>query len=175
MAELQDSENRLGIIRDVLLTADPKTRYDLYFTDQRIAIAYMGKAKRFEADSLEVISVLPPAFGVPAPLQSAASKTAERHIMEEELSKICLDDLLKLSEKSCFYNYDEIQEAKLVFGRKPRFEVYSEEYESKFEPNAQQAEEILRLALSVEALKSKLWVAGKWSVLKEIFKVHAEK
>lgn len=171
---MQDSENRLGIIRDVLLTADPKTRYDLYFTDHRVAIACMGKAKRFEADSLEVISVLPPAFGVPAPA-SAAVQTDKRHMIEEEISKICLDDLLKLSEKSCFYTYDEIQEAQLVFGRKPRFEVHSEEHESKFEPNKQQLEEILKLALSVEALKSKLWVAGKWSLLREIFEVHSEK
>ena len=135
----------------------------------------MGKAKRFEADSLEVISVLPPAFGVPAPLQSAASETAEKHIVEEELSKICLDDLLKLSEKSCFYTYEEIHEAKLVFGRKPRFEVYSEEYESKFELNAQQQEEILKLSLTIEPLKSKPSVKGKWNVLREIFKEHPEK
>jgi len=168
---LPDSEKRLGIIRDVVLTADPKTRYDLYFTSRRLAIACMGKADRFEADSLEVISVLPPAFGVPAPA-SAVVQTKERHLAEEEISKICLDDLLKLSPKSCFFTYGEIQQVRLIFGRRPRFKVLSEEYESKFEPNAQQLEQILELALSVEALRCKLSVAGKWSILREIFKTY---
>jgi hypothetical protein len=169
---LPNLEPKIGVVRDVILPIDTKSRYDLYFTDHRIAIVCMGKASRFEADSLEVISVLPPAFAVPAPLQSAASETAERHTVEEEISKISLDDLLKLSEKSGFYTYDEIREVKMVFSRNSRFKVLSDECESKFAPNASQAEELLGLVLSIEQLRNKLAVAGKWNALKEIFQTY---
>ncbi len=168
-------EQKNGIIRDVVLQADPKTRYDLYFTDRRVAIAAMGKASRSEADSLEVISVLPPAFGVPAPLPSKKMETTEKIEVDEEISKIDLDDLLKLSKKSCFYTYDEIREVRLIFGRKPRFEIYGEECESKFSPNGEQVEEIFELTTSVEALRNKLAVAGKWNTLQHIFKIQLGK
>jgi len=38
---MSNSEQR-HIIRDVLLTADVNTRYDLYFTDSRVALIFMG-------------------------------------------------------------------------------------------------------------------------------------
>lgn len=43
---MSNSEQR-HIIRDVLLTADVNTRYDLYFTDSRVAIIFMGNLDHY--------------------------------------------------------------------------------------------------------------------------------
>jgi len=172
---MSNTEKLSGIIRDVLLPCDQKNRYDIYITDSRIAIVCLGKMSRRESDSFRSLSAIPAAFGVPAPIESETQPKPDMAEIKEEINRMPLDDLIRLSKKSCYYTYGEIQQVKLVFGRKPCFKVVSEEYESEFEPNSQQLEEILEWALSVEALKSKLWVAGKWSVLRETFKEHTEK
>ena len=51
------------------------TRYDVYFTDRRVAIVCMGRAERFESETEEPLSYMPSAFGVPAPVAPYMEKT----------------------------------------------------------------------------------------------------
>ena len=167
-------EKQLGIIRDLLMPADAKRRYDIYITDRRIAIVCMGKAKHLEAESFEPISAMPSAFGVPPPAETLVEKIPDMRQVEEEIKNWQLDDILRLSKKSGYYTYDEIEEVKLILGHRPKFEILSEECESKFSPNPQQMETLLDLLPSIEALKNKLAVAGNWKVLQEIFRAHTK-
>lgn len=160
-------EKQLGIIRDVLLPVDAKTRYDLYFTDKRIAIVCLGRASRFESDSQGSLSVMPSAFGVPAPIITGQ---APKRTVDEEIVDWALDDLLRLSKKSCYYTYEEVEEVKLILGRRAKFEVISEECESKFAPTEEQVKQLMDLLPKIEALRNKLFVAGGWNTLREVFK-----
>jgi hypothetical protein len=166
---MSNSEKQLAIIQDVLLPSDRKNRYDIYITDRRIAIVCLGKIDRYESDSFRDLSAVPSAFGVPAPTPENTELKPDMAAIKEELNRMPLDDLLRLSKKSCYYNYDEIGELRLILGRHPSFKIVSEEYESKFAPDAEQAMELLDWLTAVEPLKSKLAVAGKWSTLEEIF------
>lgn len=168
------SEKRLAIIRNVVLSLDVNSRYDLYFTDGRIAIVCMGRAKRFESESLEQVSLVPSAFGVPPPAGSSVETAPSRESVEEEIKNWSIDDVLKLSKKSCFYTYEEIEELKLILGRKPKFEILSEECESKFSPNPEQLKQLIDLLPTIEPLRNKLSVAGSWNVLREIFWAHSQ-
>ena len=76
-----------------------------------------------------------------------------------------MDDLLKLSKKSCFYTNEEIEEVKLVWGKKPKFVILSRDCESKFVPNGEQFKELIEILPTIEALRDKFWIAGKWSQL----------
>ncbi len=163
-------EKQLGVIHDVVLPSDVNTRYDLYFTDRRVAIVCLGRASRFESQG--EVSAVVSAFGVPPPVESGGK--SEGRSVDEEIKGWNLDDLLKLSKKSGYYTLDEIQELKLVLGRKPKFEISSEECESKFAPDPEQISELIGLLTSVEALKNKLAIAGKWNMLKEIFAAHRD-
>lgn len=163
-------EKQLGIIRDFVLLVDVKNRYDVYFTDRRVAIIFMGRANRSESDSFGPISLVPAAFGVPAPTESYVEPKANRQSIEEEMKKMSIDEILRLSKKSVFYTYDEIEELKLILGRKPKFLILSEECESKFLPDPEQLMSLIDLLPKIEPLKSKLSVAGNWNVLQEIFR-----
>ena len=129
---MSSSEKQLGIVKDIVLPADINTRYDVYFTDKRIAIVCLGRATRFESDKSAQSSAIPSAFGVPPVTSSYIEKPENTHSIDEEIKNLSVDDLLKLSKKSCFYTYDEIEEVKLILGPKPKFIIQSKECESKF-------------------------------------------
>jgi len=157
-------EKVLGVVKDVVLPADVRTRYDIYVTDTRVAIVCMGRATRFESDTEEVLSFMPSAFGVPAPVLPTSTKR-ERPSIDEEAKDLSLDDLLKLSKKSCFYTLQEIEEIKLVWGSKPKLLILSKDCESKFLPDTNQADQFMEIIPSVEGLKDKLWISGKYEEL----------
>jgi len=167
-------EKQLEIIRDVLLPSDAKRRYDIYITDKRIAIVCMGKAKHLEAESFEPISVVPSAFGVPPPAETLVEKIPDTSQVEEEIKNWRLDDILRLSKRSGYYAYEEIQEVKLIVGHNPKFEILSEDCESKFSPNPEQMETLIELLPSIEQLKHKLAIAGNWNILQEIFRAQSK-
>ena len=72
------SERVLGIVNDIVLLVDAGTRYDVYFTDRRVAIVCMGRADRFESDSQGPLSLMASVFGVPPPVTSYAEKNRKR-------------------------------------------------------------------------------------------------
>ena len=152
------SERQLGVIVDLLLPVDFATRYDVYFTDKRIAIVCMGKADRAN----EALESRPLLFGVtPAPLVSKAEERKNRQIVEEEqINKLTLDEKLKLSKKSCFYIYGEVEEVKLISGKKHKFVILSKDCVSKFSPNEEQFRQLIDLLPTIEMLKNKLSVFG---------------
>jgi hypothetical protein len=166
---VSSSEKQLGIIRDIVLPLDIDTRYDVYFTDKRIAIVCMGRANRFESDKLTQVSVIPSAFGVPAITSSYIEKTEDKQAIDEKIKNLSLDEILKLSKKSCFYTHDEIEEVKLVAGHKPKFIILSKECESKFSPDEGQFKQLSEILPATEILRNKLSIAGSWNMLQEIF------
>jgi ribosomal protein L40E len=159
----------LGIVKDIILPADINTRYDVYFTNKRIAIVCMGKANRFESEALGQGSFMPSAFGVPPVTSSYIEKTENRQTIDEEVKNWSIDDLLKLSKKSCFYTHDEIEEVKLVLGHKAKFILLSKECESKFSPDKEQFKQLIEILPTIKALKDKIMIAGSWNILQEIF------
>ena len=167
---MSDSEKQLGFIRDIFLPLDINTRYDFYFTDKRIAIVCMGRANRFESETLDRVSLMPSAFGVPSPASSYVEKTEDRQSIDEKIKNWSLDDILKLSKKSCFYALEEIEEVKLILGHKPKFVILSKECESKFSPNEEQLKQLIEILPTIETLRKKFAIAGSWNTLQEIFK-----
>jgi ribosomal protein L40E len=154
---MQDSENQIGVIKDILLPVDLSTRYDVYFTDKRIAIVCMGPSNRFEEVS-ESRSFL---FGVaPEAPTNVHEEKSKRQTVEEEINQLPINEKLKLSKKSCFYTYEEIEEIKLISGKKPKFAILSKECISKFAPNVEQFNQLVDLLPIIEALKGKTSVIG---------------
>jgi ribosomal protein L40E len=164
---VSSSEKVVGIIRDIVLPLDINTRYDFYFTDKRIAIVCMGRASRFESETLEQVSLMPLPFGVPSPVESYVEKIPNRKSIDEEIKNWSLDDILKLSKKSCFYTYNEIEEVKLVSGHKPKFIILSKEFESKFSPDKEQFKQLIDIMPTIEALRKKIWISGNWNILQD--------
>ena len=164
------SEKQLAIIRDIFLPVDVHTRYDIYFTDKRIAIVCMGHSHVFEAETAGQTSFLPAAFGVPQIVDSYLEKTPNKQTIDEETKNWSLSDLLKLSKKSCFYTLDEIEEIKLVLGHKPKFIILSNDCESKFSPDWEQVKQLIEVVPTIETLRNKFSIAGSWNTLQEIFK-----
>jgi ribosomal protein L40E len=155
---MYDSERQLGIIEDLLLPLDIATRYDVYFTDKRIAIICMSHSRRVDSGALEHRSYL---FGVaPEALTNPNEQRKNRQMIEEQIKELALDEKLKLSKKSCFYTYDEIEEVKLVSGKKHKFVILSKECVSKFAPNEEQFKQLTDLLPTIEQLKNKLSVFG---------------
>jgi hypothetical protein len=153
-----DSERQHGIIVDLLLPLDFERRYDVYFTDKRIAIVCMGKADRADGGVSQQRSYL---FGVaPEALVNAEDERKNRRLIEEEIGRLMLDEKLKLSKKSCFYTYKEIEEVKLVSGKKHKFIILSKEFVSKFAPNQEQFKQLSELLPTIEPLRSKLSIFG---------------
>src|SRR5208337_3937185 len=165
---MSSSERLLGIVKDVVLPVDLRTRYDVYFTDKRVAIVCMGKADRFESETLQPLSVMPSVFGVPPPVSSYVEKTQNSQSIDEKIKDLSLDDILKLSKKSCFYTNDEVEKVKLICGHSPKFIILSKECESKFSPDEEQLKQISEILTTIEPLRNKLWIAGKWNNLLEM-------
>ena len=154
---MPDSERQIGVITDILLPVDPQTRYDIYFTDKRIAIVCMGPSNRFDGVS-ESRSFL---FGVaPEAPTNAYEERKNRQTIEAEINQLPINEKLKLSKKSCFYTYQEIEEVKLISGKKQKFAILSEECISKFAPNLEQFNQLADLLPTIEALKGKTSIIG---------------
>ena len=96
------SEKQLGIIRDIVLPLDINTRYDVYFTDKRIAIVCLGRANRFESDKSARASSIPSAFGVPPVTSSYIEKTENKQAIDQEIKNLSLGEILELSKKKLF-------------------------------------------------------------------------
>jgi ribosomal protein L40E len=161
------SERQLGIIEDLPLPLDIATRYDVYFTDRRIAIVCMGHSSRFDSGLTERRSYL---FGVaPEALTSVDEQRRNRQMIEAQIKVLALDEKMKLSKKSCFYTYDEIEEVKLVSGKNHKFIILSKECVSKFVPNEEQFKQLTELLPKIDELKNKLSVFGNL----ELNPVHA--
>ncbi len=165
---MSGSEKQLVIVRDIVLPVDVNTRYDIYFTDKRLAIVCMGRANRFESDHSEQISLMPSPFGVPPVTSSYIEKTENKQTIDQETKNMSLEDLLKLSKKSCFYTHDEIEEVKLILGHKPKFILLSKECESKFAPNEEQIKQICEILPAIETVRNKFSIAGNWNKLQEL-------
>jgi ribosomal protein L40E len=162
---MSGSERVLGIVKDVVLPVDVRTRYDVYFTDKRVAIVCLGRADRIESETEESLSLMPSVFGVPPPVASYVEKTQNKPSIDEKIKDWSLDDILKLSKKSCFYTNREVEEVKLVWGKTPKFVILSKDCESKFTPDEEQFNQLIEIIPTVEGLKDKLWITGKWYVL----------
>ncbi len=154
---MPDSERQLGVIKDILLPLDNPTRYDVVFTDKRIAIVCMGHSSRFEHIDGYPSSL----YGIaPTALPNTNDKQINRQKMEEEINSLPLNKKLELSKKSCFYTYEEIEEVKLISGKKPKFIILSEECVSKFAPNQEQFMQLLDFLPTFEMLKGKTSILG---------------
>jgi len=126
----------------------------------------MGRAER-EWETQETLSIVPSAFGVPAPMAPQSGKQQNQPTIDDEVKGMSLGDLLRLSKKSCFYTLEEIEKVELVWGSKPKFIVLSPDCESKFAPEEEQLEELIEVIPTIEGLRDKLWIAGKYSELFE--------
>jgi ribosomal protein L40E len=155
---LPDSEFQFGVIKDILLPLDIPTRYDVYFTNKRVAIVCMGHSKRVDYGATQSRSFL---YGLaPEPLINADEQIKNKQIIEEKINSLSLDEKLKLSKKSCFYTYEEIEEVKLISGKRPKFVILSEECVSKFSPTQEQFKQLTDLLPTIEILRSKTSILG---------------
>ena len=147
------SEKQLGIIKDICVSRDSQARYDLYFTDKRIGIVYLGTKGGTYYGTGGLVGAL-----IAEGVNVTAKKIAENQLKkkEEKMTNLTLDKLLPLNKKSCFYTYDEVEEIKLVSGKKLNFMILSEECESEFSPTKEQFEELSNLLPTIEVLKKKL-------------------
>jgi hypothetical protein len=159
-------ESELAVIPDVVLPGDINTRYDIHFTDKRIAIVCMGPADRFGYGIGKMRTFPSASSAVTPPLTYVDEK--DKVDVEEELSTVPLDELLKLSKKSCVYTFKEIQTLRLIWGKRPKLLILSEDFESKFAPDEMQFKELLDLLTTTEPYCSKLEVAGSWVQLQEL-------
>ncbi len=164
---MSNTEKRLGIIKDIVLPIDTDSRYDLYFTDRRIAIVFMGSADRFSSGNVGLRS-FPSASAAVTPSLTYVESRSEIEKIEEELSRMPVNDILRLSKKNCYYTYEEIEELRLVWGKKPKFIILSQDSESKFIPNEEQFKELTDLLSTIEPLSNKLEVAGNWKDIQDI-------
>jgi hypothetical protein len=154
---MANSEEIFGIIYDILLPLDIQTRYDLYFTDKRIAIVCMGSTNRIDYKKLGRRSLISATVGfAPTVLMYADEMRTNKKVNEEEIDNLSVDEILKLSKKSCFYTYDEIEKVKLVSTREPKFLILSEEDESVFSPTEEQFKKLNDLLPTIDKLKDKL-------------------
>lgn len=163
---MPNQEEQITIIRDIVLPADYNTRYDIYFTDTRIAIVCMGSIDRYRSEQFNVRAFPASSSAVSPPLTYIDQRKTTG--VEEELSKMPLDDILKLSKKSCYYTYEEIESVRLAWGKKPKFGIFSADSESKFSPDEDQFKQLLDLLTTFEPLCDKLVIAGYWKELQTI-------
>ena len=155
---MPDSERQLGVIKDILLPLDITTQYDVYFTDKRIAIVCMGHSKHFDYGPSAGRSFL---FGIgPEVPINANEERKNKQLIEEKINSLPLDEKLKFSKKSCFYTNEEIEEVKLISGKKPRFVILSEDCVSKFSPTQEQFKQLTDLLSTIEILRSKTSILG---------------
>ena len=156
-AVMSDSERELGVIKDILLPVDPSARYDVYFTDKRIAIICMGHSNRFEEVSPRR-SVL---FGIaPETPANEYEQKVNRQVIEDEVAELPISEKLKLSKKSCYYTYQEIEEVKLFLAKKLKFAILSKDCVSKFSPTQEQFKQLADFLPTIEMLKEKTKIIG---------------
>jgi hypothetical protein len=153
---MSDSERQLGIIVDLILPVDIATRYDVYFTDKRIAIVCMGKADRDNIESIESHSLF---FGITPAVPVNTDRKRDKQI-DEQINQLTLDEKMNLSKRSCYYNYDEIEKVKLISGKKPKFTILSKECVSKFSPNEDQLKQLTDLLPTIAMIENKLSIFG---------------
>jgi hypothetical protein len=163
---MPNEEKQLAVIPDVILSADINTRYDIHFTDRRIAIVCMGPANRFGYGIGKLHAFPAASSAITPPLTYVDEK--DKVEVEEELSTVPLDELLELSKKSCQYAIKEIQTLRLIWGKRPKLVILSEDFESKFAPDEEQFKQLLDLLTTTEPYCSKLEVAGSWVQLQEL-------
>jgi hypothetical protein len=164
---MTDQEKQIAIIEDIIIPADVNTRYDLIFTDKRIGIVCMGNVDRF-AYGVMKLRTFPSTSSAVTPSLTYVDNEDKIPEIEEEVSAMSLSDILKLSKKSGQYSYSEIEQLRLVWGKKPKFAILSADCESKFAPDPDQFKQLIDLLMSVEPLSSKLEVAGNWKELQTI-------
>jgi hypothetical protein len=154
---MADAERQFGVIKDIFFPDDPSTRYDIYFTDQRVAIICMGPSKRYD----EVTAGRSFLFGVApeAPI-NASEQRINRQTIEQEINQLSISEKLKLSKKSCYYTYQEIEEIKLISGKKPKFAILSEECITKLVPTPEQFKQLADLLPTIEVLNNKTTIIG---------------
>ena len=155
---MPDSERQLGVIKDILLPLDITTQYDVYFTDKRIAIVCMGHSKHVDYGPSAGRSFL---FGIgPEVPINAKEERRNKQLIEEKINSLPLDEKLKLSKKSCCYTYEEIEEVKLISGKRPKFAILSQECVSKFSPTQEQFKQLTDLLPTIEMLRGKTSILG---------------
>lgn len=157
---MSSSEQKIAIIKDVVLPIDVSTRYDVYFTDKRIAIVCMGRADRPDLQEVRRPYLMSQVLGGPPPASTGKDSKTENQKIEQEINSLALDEVLKISKKSCFYTYDEIEKVKLIPARKPKFIILSKECISKFSPDSDQFTQLSVLLPKIEMLKDKLLIYG---------------
>ncbi|HSV50207.1 MAG TPA: zinc ribbon domain-containing protein [Candidatus Acidoferrales bacterium] len=165
---MSSQEKQLQIVRDVVLQADVNARYDLYFTNSRLAIIYMGKIDRYGNELFKIRSVPTTSSAVSPPLTYVDERTSQVKAVEEELSTMPLDQIMRLSKKNSDYTYDEIEEFQLFWGEEPEFAILSADYETEVGLNQEQFKQLLEFITGYETLSNKLVVSGNWKQLKEI-------
>jgi hypothetical protein len=169
---MSGSEMLIGIVKDIILPVDVNTRYDVYFTDRRVSIVCLGQATRFESEKSAHISFMPSPFGVPPVTSSYIEKSENLGSIDEEIKGLSIDDLLKLSKKSCYYTHEEIEEIKLLLGHKSKFIILSKDCESKFLPSEEQVFQLIEILPKIGTLRGKFSVAGNWTLLEGVFREH---
>ncbi len=157
---MTSSEQKLAVIKDVVLPIDVSTRYDVYFTDKRIALVCMGRANRSNLEEVGRPYLMSQVLGGPPPVSNDEDYKTKRQEIEEEINALALDEVLKISKKSCFYTYDEIEKVKLIPARKPKFIILSKECISKFSPNPEQFTQLSVILPKIKMLKDKLLIYG---------------
>jgi ribosomal protein L40E len=157
---MSSSEQKIAVIKDVVLPIDVSTRYDVYFTDKRIAIVCMGRADRPDLQEVRRPYLMSQVLGGPPPASIGKDSKTESRKIEQEINSLSLDEVLKISKKSCFYTYDEVEKVKLIPGRKPKFIIFSKECISKFSLDSEQFTQLSVLLLKIEMLKDKLLIYG---------------
>jgi hypothetical protein len=163
---MSSQEKQLLVIPDVVLVADINTRYDIHFTSQRIAIIRMGPVDRFVYGLGKMHTVPSASSAISPPLTYVDEK--DKVEVEEELSTVPLDELMELSKKSCQYAFKEIETLRLIWSKRPKLLILSEDFESKFAPDEEQFKQLLDLLTTVEPYCSKLEIAGNWKQLQEL-------
>jgi hypothetical protein len=164
---MSNPETQLYIIRDVVLQTDVNARYDLYFTNSHLGIIYMGKLDRYSNEMYKIRSFPSAAGAVSPPLTYVDERTSQVKAVEEELSHMPLEQIMRLSKKNSDYAYDEIEEFQLFWGEEPELVILSAEYETEIGINKEQFQQLLEFITANPTLSDKLVVSGNWKQLKE--------
>ena len=120
----------------------------------------MGRANRSDVEKVGRPYLMSQVLGGPPPALTDEDTKIKNQQIEEEINALTLDEILKISRKSCFYTYDEIEKVKLIPARKPKFIILSKECISKFSPNPEQFKHLSFLLPKIEMLKDKLLILG---------------
>lgn len=163
---MSSQEKQLAVIPDVILPADVNTRYDIHFTNRRIAIVCMGPVDRYGYGIGKLHTFPSASSAITPPLTYVDEK--DKITVEEELSTVPLDELLTLSKKSCVYAVKEIETLRLIWGKRPKLVILSEDFESKFAPDKEQFKQLIDVLTTNEPYSSKLEVGGNWKQLQEL-------